>query len=153
MLVHKAVNPSVLWQRQCQLLIYSHLRFLSARHPFLSLLLVILLYTIHCPVKLSGTLLSILKTTAGCLAGREDKHWQGTSIVLYSHNNQGLIWLSHSLSLSCSGSTLPRCQTSLSPLISHSLPCRYLFPDRGQREFLCQRGTVWELEDKVKEAW
>lgn len=39
-------------------------------------------------VKLSRMLLSMLRTTAGCQVGREDKHWQGTSIVLSSYNNQ-----------------------------------------------------------------
>lgn len=55
---------------------------------------------ILCSVKL--TLLSMLRTIAGCLVGKEDKHWQGTSIVLSSHNNQRIsasfdfptVWLS-----------------------------------------------------------
>lgn len=38
--------------------------------------------------KLSRMLLSMLRTTAGCQVGRKDKHWQGTSIVLSSFDNQ-----------------------------------------------------------------
>lgn len=112
---------------------YSLLDLLISIHLLSSLLCLFLCLSsssslstfILCSLKAIGALLSMLRTTVGCLVGREDKHWQGTSFVLppttISASGPHLTFpQSESL---CSNSTSSRLQTSHS--LSTSL---YHFP-------------------------
>ena len=112
--------------------------------------------SILCYVKAMGALLSMLRTTTGCLVRREDKHWQGTSIVLTPPHNNHHIGASFDFpTVWVSSLWLYLLQTSYQSLflnffISLFLPCAYPLPDCVQvtvREFSCQR--VLQLEVKV----
>ncbi len=136
----------------------SHLHPPASPACSLSSLLIIPLH-LHplCSVKPIGALLSMLRTTAGCLVGREDKHWQGTSIVLSPHNNQRIgasfdfptVWVSllrqyllqtpdQPLSILLYITFSPLC---LSPSTQCAGNCEGIYVLEGQR--------VWELEGKV----
>lgn len=112
-----------------------------------------------CSVKPIGALLRMLRTMAGCLVGREDKHWQGTSIVLAPpppppYNNQRMGASFDFPTVSLLWQTLQTSNQPLSLLLYVTFSPLSLSPSRqcaGNYEgvSVLQRQTVRELEGRV----